>query len=114
MAALSQTHLCSARSAPGSITRCLFDYAISFNLNEPSRINEARYLNKRACWPNVAKEFTMRASSIAPMADIYQHDPGPNDVRHSRSRFSDSLVDDFKAADRLRINVAYCRSATVG
>ena len=80
------------------------------SLDEPPGINEA--LLKRASRANVTKNLAMRASSIAPGRNFRQHDPRSNDVRYCSPRFCDRSLNDFKATDRLPVNITWSRGAS--
>jgi hypothetical protein len=51
----------------------------------------------------------MRTGCIAPTGNVGQHDPRPNDVRYGSADLRDSFANDFKAANRLPIDVAWRR-----
>jgi hypothetical protein len=49
----------------------------------------------------------MRASCIAPTRNVRQHNACPNDVRDCSPRLCDSFTNDFKATDRLPVDIAW-------
>jgi hypothetical protein len=87
----------------------LFDHAVSLDFHKPCRIDEARNLDKRARRANVTKKLTMRASCIPPTADVRQHDPRPNDIRHCSPCVCDGFTNYFEAKGRLPIDIAGSR-----
>jgi hypothetical protein len=87
----------------------LFHNAIGFDLNQPRGIDEARNLHKRASGANVAEDVAVRASCITPSRNVSQHDPRPNDIRYCPPSHCDSFPNDFKATDRLPVDITWSR-----
>src|SRR6266851_1509763 len=85
---------------------------VSFQLNEPLRVDEAFDFDERACWLHTGKYLTVRARSLLPPRDIGKHDAGTNDILEGEAGVSNCLGNDLETALGLAVHIARrCDSA---